>query len=183
MLLTFTATDRTSEARHAITARIEELTAKLDQLGKPAWIALMILGFIIWWPVGLGLLAFIIGSGRMSFSKGRSHWHDMSLGALGPAAAVERQPGLRRIPQRNVEATGGGAARVPRVSGSPALRQGQDRVRRVHGRTPQSDWFLGASPRLTALFARRSGEQPVAQPPRRSALARCIASRTRAAIT
>ena len=44
-----------------ITARLEEWTAKLDQMGKPAWIALTILGFIVWWPVGLALLAFIIG--------------------------------------------------------------------------------------------------------------------------
>jgi len=66
-----------------ITARIEEITAKLDQLGKPAWIALMILGFIVWWPVGLALLAFVIGSGRMSFSKGRNHWNDMSQGLWG----------------------------------------------------------------------------------------------------
>src|ERR1700730_2769621 len=42
------------------------LVAKLDDLGKPAWIALMILGFVYWWPVGLATLAFLIGSGRMS---------------------------------------------------------------------------------------------------------------------
>jgi hypothetical protein len=41
------------------------ITAKLDELGKPAWIALMIFGFMVWWPFGLALLAFIIGSGRM----------------------------------------------------------------------------------------------------------------------
>jgi hypothetical protein len=41
------------------------IAAKLDELGKPAWIALMILGFIVWWPIGLATLAFIIGSGRM----------------------------------------------------------------------------------------------------------------------
>jgi hypothetical protein len=38
---------------------------KLDELGKPAWIALMILGFMAWWPLGVVLLAFILGSGRM----------------------------------------------------------------------------------------------------------------------
>jgi len=43
------------------------IVAKLDELGKPAWIALMILGFMVWWPVGLATLAFIIGSGRMSW--------------------------------------------------------------------------------------------------------------------
>jgi Protein of unknown function (DUF2852) len=42
------------------------LVEKLDELGKPAWIALMILGFIAWWPLGLVILAFILGSGRMA---------------------------------------------------------------------------------------------------------------------
>jgi hypothetical protein len=41
------------------------ITAKLDELGKPAWIALMILSFFIWWPIGLAMLAFLIWSGRM----------------------------------------------------------------------------------------------------------------------
>ena len=49
------------------------MVARLDELGKPAWIALMILGFVIWWPIGLATLAFIIGSGRMSCWKGRRH--------------------------------------------------------------------------------------------------------------
>jgi uncharacterized protein DUF2852 len=51
------------------------IVAKLDELGKPAWIVLMILGFIWWWPVGLAILAFIIGSGRMSGWKDVSRWH------------------------------------------------------------------------------------------------------------
>ena len=41
------------------------ITAKLDEFGKPAWIALIILGFMVWWPLGLCVLAFTIGSGRM----------------------------------------------------------------------------------------------------------------------
>ncbi len=44
------------------------LVDKIDDLGKPAWIALMILGFIAWWPIGLAVLAFSIGSGRMGCS-------------------------------------------------------------------------------------------------------------------
>jgi hypothetical protein len=53
------------------------MVAKLDEWGKPAWIALMILGFVVWWPIGLATLAFIIGSGRMSCWKGggMSRWH------------------------------------------------------------------------------------------------------------
>ena len=37
----------------------------LDDLGKPAWIALMIVSFILFWPAGLVVLGFLIGSGRM----------------------------------------------------------------------------------------------------------------------
>jgi len=48
------------------------IVARLDELGKPAWIALIILSFWVWWPIGLGTLAFIIGSGRMSYWKGVS---------------------------------------------------------------------------------------------------------------
>jgi hypothetical protein len=53
------------------------VVAKLDDLGKPAWIVLMLLGFIYWWPVGLATLAFLIGSGRMGSWKsvGMSRWH------------------------------------------------------------------------------------------------------------
>ena len=41
------------------------ITAKLDELGKPAWIALMVASFFVWWPIGLAMLAFLIWSGRM----------------------------------------------------------------------------------------------------------------------
>lgn len=37
----------------------------LDERGKGAWIAAMILGFIFFWPVGLALLAYMIWSKRM----------------------------------------------------------------------------------------------------------------------
>jgi hypothetical protein len=38
---------------------------QLDRWGKPAWIVLMILGFIFFWPIGLAILAYLIWSGRM----------------------------------------------------------------------------------------------------------------------
>ena len=39
--------------------------AWLDDRGKPAWIAAMILGFIFFWPAGLALLGYLIWSKRM----------------------------------------------------------------------------------------------------------------------
>jgi hypothetical protein len=51
------------------------ILAKIDDLGRPAWIALMILGFMVWWPIGLTALAFMVGSGRMPvFNNGLSRW-------------------------------------------------------------------------------------------------------------
>jgi hypothetical protein len=41
------------------------LVEKVDDIGKPAWIGLMVLSFIVFWPAGLALLAFLIWSGRM----------------------------------------------------------------------------------------------------------------------
>ena len=40
----------------------------LDDHGKGAWIAAMVLGFIFFWPVGLAILFYMIWSKRM-FSK------------------------------------------------------------------------------------------------------------------
>ena len=37
----------------------------LDDKGKGAWIAAMVLGFILFWPIGLALLAYMIWSKRM----------------------------------------------------------------------------------------------------------------------
>src|SRR5712692_9024755 len=37
----------------------------LDDIGKPAWIALMIVSFILFWPAGFVVLGYLIGSGRM----------------------------------------------------------------------------------------------------------------------
>jgi Protein of unknown function (DUF2852) len=54
------------------------IAAKLDELGKPAWIILMILAFVWWWPLGLAILAFLIGSGRMGCwnHNGMSRWQN-----------------------------------------------------------------------------------------------------------
>ncbi len=42
-----------------------EIESWLDTYGKGAWIAAMVLGFIIFWPVGLALLAYMIWGKKM----------------------------------------------------------------------------------------------------------------------
>ncbi len=39
--------------------------SRIDDYGRPAWIGLMVLGFIVFWPFGLALLAYLLWSGRM----------------------------------------------------------------------------------------------------------------------
>ena len=41
------------------------IAERLDDMGKPAWIAIMVLSFFVFWPLGLAILAFLIWSGRM----------------------------------------------------------------------------------------------------------------------
>jgi hypothetical protein len=53
-----------------------DLVAKVDEIGKPAWIGLMVLGFILFWPVGLALLVYLIWSGRMGCGR-RGGWNEM----------------------------------------------------------------------------------------------------------
>lgn len=56
--------------------------AWLDDRGKPAWIAAMILGFVLFWPLGLAILAYMIWSKRM-FNRSACHgrhartWEEM----------------------------------------------------------------------------------------------------------
>jgi hypothetical protein len=55
-----------------------ELVRQLDDYGKPAWIAAMILGFVAFWPIGLAILGYLIWSGRMGCGqhRKRQHWVD-----------------------------------------------------------------------------------------------------------
>ncbi|MFZ5833770.1 MAG: DUF2852 domain-containing protein [Pseudomonadota bacterium] len=54
------------------THRLDAVVNKIDDMGKGAWIGLMVLSFVLFWPAGLALLAFLIWSGRMG-SKRRKY--------------------------------------------------------------------------------------------------------------
>jgi Protein of unknown function (DUF2852) len=61
-----------------------------DKIGKPVWLALMVLGFIFWWPAGLAVLAFLIITGRISiFQKGK--WRMPALFGTGNLAFDEHR--------------------------------------------------------------------------------------------
>ena len=58
----------------------------LDDKGKGAWIAAMVIGFIAFWPVGLALLAYMIWSKRMFRSTScakRSSYKNMTSRSTG----------------------------------------------------------------------------------------------------
>ena len=51
------------------TAWLRRIEAWLDDKGKGAWIAAMVLAFIFVWPLGLALLAYMIWSDKMFCSS------------------------------------------------------------------------------------------------------------------
>lgn len=72
----------------------------LDEFGKPAWIATMVVGFIVFVPIGLAILAYMIWSGRMGCSSRRKGW-GRRMRATAPTgnAAFDayREETLRRL--------------------------------------------------------------------------------------
>lgn len=81
--------------------------AWLDEKGKGAWIAAMVLGFVFFWPIGLALLFYMIWSKRM-FSKScrsqnRKPWAKHGMAAMKPsgnsAFDAYKEDTLRRLEQ------------------------------------------------------------------------------------
>ena len=88
-MYTTTETARPGGIRNAL----RRAEAWLDQRGKWAWIATMVLAFIFFWPVGLALLAYMIW-GKQMFARScghRRHMHD-HMHAWGRHAMRAAQP-------------------------------------------------------------------------------------------
>jgi hypothetical protein len=93
------------------------LAAKLDDLGNPAWIALTVVSFVVWWPLGLVVLGYLVGSGRMARWRGcgarhwqqRSHsnpsgwWSERSASSGNRAFDEYRAETLRRLEEEQRE--------------------------------------------------------------------------------
>ncbi len=76
----------------------------LDGHGKMAWIAVMILGFIFFWPVGLVTLFYMIGTNRMGKCGKHRGWgrhhrrHAGNMGSTGNTAFdAYREETLKRL--------------------------------------------------------------------------------------
>lgn len=77
----------------------------LDQRGKWAWIAAMVLGFIIFWPVGLALLAYMIwGKQMFARSCGHRRHHDHAHGWGRHAMRAGQPTGNRAFDDYKAEA-------------------------------------------------------------------------------
>jgi hypothetical protein len=92
-----------------------QMVAKLDDLGTPVWVGLLVLSFVVFWPVGLALLAFLLTSGRLGSHRGgwcsgrmsRSHerwarpyWHGQSSNT---AFDEYREQALHRLEEEQEE--------------------------------------------------------------------------------
>ncbi len=81
-----------------ITRFFAQIEAKLDEWGKGAWIATMVLGFILVWPVGLAILGYMLWSGRMmGCSRKKSAWRGPSRATGNTAFDDYREDTLRRL--------------------------------------------------------------------------------------
>ncbi|KAB2915484.1 MAG: DUF2852 domain-containing protein [Hyphomicrobiaceae bacterium] len=85
---------------------MSEVVARIDDFGKPAWITLMVLGFIVFWPIGLGILAYLIWSGRMGCGRhgDMQQWRER---------AAERWERKRDRWERKMQRWGGGPSFRP----------------------------------------------------------------------
>ena len=96
-----------SMARETPARRGREWTG--PNLPKPAWIAIMVLGFIVFWPIGLAILGFLLFTGRLGSCADSCDWisvkSKMRRGASTGNAAFDeyREETLRRLDEERRE--------------------------------------------------------------------------------
>ena len=68
-----------------------------DSQGKLAWIAFMVVAFILFWPIGLAILFFLLGSGRLSNGKPPLRYRYVAKSTGNSAFDDYRAETLRRL--------------------------------------------------------------------------------------
>lgn len=116
------------------------IVARLDEYGRGAWFAFAVLGFIVWWPLGLATLAFMWGSGRMScgYAGGNRFEHRMSR-------LQEKMDRMReRLGERGGNGGGWGRWGGPPSSGNHAFDEYRaETLRRLEDEQREFQDFLG----------------------------------------
>lgn len=100
------------------------LLAKMDEFGRPAWVAATLAGFLLFWPVGLAVLAYLAWTGRLQsmrdsgreWARGPGQWRNLRQdakrwGGRRPAATASgneafdnyREETLRRLEEEQKE--------------------------------------------------------------------------------
>ena len=101
----------------------------------PAWIVLLILGFIVWWPVGLAILAFTFWSKNMG-CHGGDRWQRKM-------ARMEEKMGHMRDRMERFGSHGFGSWGAPRSSGNHAFDEYRtDTLRRLEEEQREFREFL-----------------------------------------
>lgn len=57
--------ERAGRAGTRIMTWVRTTERTLDDFGRPAWLVAMVLGFVLFWPIGLIVLGYMLWSGRM----------------------------------------------------------------------------------------------------------------------
>jgi len=140
------------------------IVARVDEYGRGAWIALTVLGFIVFWPLGLATLAFAIWSGRMGCA-GRYEYRMSRL--------QDKMERLReRMGQGGPRRHGFGGWGGPPTSGNRAFDEyREETLRRLEEEQQEFHDFLGKlrmardKAEFDQFMAQRRGRDDVAPPP------------------
>jgi hypothetical protein len=113
---------------------MSQVVARIDDFGRPAWIALMVVGFIVFWPAGLAVLAYMLWSGRMGCGRygDLAHWQER---------AAERWDRKRERWERNMQRWGRHGGMRP--TGNRAFDEyREEALRRLEGEAEEFRAFL-----------------------------------------
>ena len=154
-----------------------DVVARMDEMGKLAWIGAVVLGFVLWWPAGLTVLMFLIFTGRLRAmrSAGAGQWFNMEPGQQGRwspwGGGCGRNGGFRAKPSGNKAFDDYREETLRRLEEEQKefqeylerLRQARDKAefRPVHGGAPQptlearlrSEWRRTAAWRQAAVVS------------------------------